>query len=58
MKWIFFAALSFTNKKEYAEWIVTAKREETRTTRIKESIKRLGKKWKTPRTGKLSIAVQ
>ena len=26
----FFNALSFTNKKEYIEWIITAKREETR----------------------------
>jgi len=29
----FFETLSFTNKKEYIEWIVTAKREETRTER-------------------------
>jgi hypothetical protein len=44
----FFNALSFTNKKEYVEWIVSAKREETRVTRIKESIERLGKQWKNP----------
>jgi len=43
-----FDALSFTNKKEYLEWIVTAKREETRTERIKGSIERLGKGWKNP----------
>jgi len=30
----FFTTLSFTNKKEYIEWIVTAKREETRTERV------------------------
>lgn len=44
----FFDALSFTNKKEYVEWIVSAKREETRTTRVKESVERLGKGWKNP----------
>lgn len=43
-----FEALSFTNKKEYLEWIVTAKREETRMERIKETIERLGKGWKNP----------
>ena len=44
----FFNTLSFTNKKEYIEWIVTAKREETRTERIKGTIERLGKQWKNP----------
>ena len=44
----FFIALSFTNKKEYIEWIVTAKREETRADRIRETIERLAKKWKNP----------
>lgn len=44
----FFNTLSFTNKKEYIEWIVTAKREETRNTRVKESIERLLKEWKNP----------
>ncbi len=45
----FFNALSFTNKKEYVGWIVCAKREETRATRVKESIERLAKEWKNPR---------
>jgi len=45
----FFSTLSFTNKKEYLEWIVTAKREETRNDRIKGTIERLGKNWKNPR---------
>jgi uncharacterized protein YdeI (YjbR/CyaY-like superfamily) len=45
----FFDTLSFTNKKEYIEWIVTAKREETRNERIKETIERLSKDWKNPR---------
>jgi|SRR5215203_6082793 len=44
----FFNSLSFTNRKEYVEWIVTAKRDETRATRIQESIERLGKEWKNP----------
>ena len=45
----FFNTLSFTNKKEYIEWIVTAKREETRNERIQGTIKRLAKEWKNPR---------
>jgi hypothetical protein len=45
----FFQSLSFTNKKEYVEWIVTAKREETKVERIKGSIERLVKGWKNPR---------
>jgi len=44
----FFKTLSFTNKKEYIEWIVTAKREETRKERARTSIERLGKEWKNP----------
>jgi hypothetical protein len=44
----FFNTLSFTNKKEYIEWIVTAKREQTRKDRIDGSIDRLGKEWKNP----------
>ena len=44
----FFTTLSFSNKKEYIEWIVTAKREETRTERLKGTIERLGKGWKNP----------
>ena len=44
----FFNTLSFTNKKEYVEWIVTAKREDTRNTRVKESVERLAKGWKNP----------
>ncbi|MNC95768.1 hypothetical protein D3C83_129630 [compost metagenome] len=45
----YFDTLSFTNKKEYIEWIVTAKREETRMERINGTIERLGKQWKNPR---------
>ncbi len=45
----FFNSLSFTNKKEYLEWIVTAKREETRKERVDGTIERLNKSWKNPR---------
>jgi hypothetical protein len=45
----FFDSLSFTNKKEYVEWIVTAKRPETREQRVKDSLDRLNKGWKNPR---------
>ena len=45
----FFDSLSFTNKKEYIEWIVTAKREETRSERIQGTMQRLTKQWKNPR---------
>ena len=45
----FFNTLSFTNKKEYLEWIVTARQEKTRSERIAGTIERLGKQWKNPR---------
>ena len=45
----FFETLSFTNKKEFIEWVVTAKREETRTERVKGTLERLEKNWKNPR---------
>lgn len=45
----FFDSLSFTNKKEYVEWVVTAKRKETRKERIKGTVEKLEKKWKNPR---------
>jgi len=44
----FFETLSFTNKKEYLEWVITAKKEETRNKRIKGTIERLEKNWKNP----------
>ncbi|MBX2899908.1 MAG: DUF1905 domain-containing protein [Cyclobacteriaceae bacterium] len=37
----FFDTLSYTNRKEYAVWIASAKREETRTRRLNEIIPRL-----------------
>ncbi len=41
--------LSFSNKREYVEWIITAKREETRVERVTGTIERLEKGWKNPR---------
>jgi Bacteriocin-protection, YdeI or OmpD-Associated len=45
----FFNSLSYTNKKEYVEWIVTAKRDATRAERVAGTIERLNKEWKNPR---------
>lgn len=45
----FFKTLSFTNKKEYLEWIVTARRQVTRTQRVDASIEKLAAGWKNPR---------
>ena len=44
----YFHAFAFSHKKEYIEWIVTAKREDTKTKRIKVIIERLAKRWKNP----------
>lgn len=44
----FFSGLSFTNKKEFIEWIVSAKQEATRQNRIKSSIEKLGMGLKNP----------
>lgn len=42
----FFEALSFTNKREYVEWIIGAKKEETKAKRLETTIEKLkaGKK--------------
>ena len=45
----YFNSLAFTHKKEYIEWIVTAKKEETRNARVAGTIERLEKGWKNPR---------
>lgn len=44
----FFSNLSFSCRKEYVEWIITAKREETRLARIEGTLERLEKGWKNP----------
>jgi hypothetical protein len=43
-----FNALSFSCRKEYVEWIITAKRPETRADRVKGTIERVNKGWKNP----------
>ena len=45
----FFNSLSFTNKKEYLEWILTAKRADTKAGRVSASIEKLSAGWKNPR---------
>jgi len=45
----FFNNLSFTNRKEYVEWIVTAKQDATRKMRVEGTMERLAKQWKNPR---------
>ena len=43
-----FNTLSFSCRKEYVEWIITAKRPETRMERVKGTLERLSKGWKNP----------
>jgi len=44
-----YESLAYSHRKEYVEWIVTAKREETRAERVKGTIEKLQKGWKNPR---------
>ena len=44
----YFESLAFSHKREYVEWIVSAKKEETRLSRINGTIERLDKGWKNP----------
>jgi len=44
----FFDSLSFSNRKEYVEWIVTAKQDATRKSRIEGTLEKLNKQWKNP----------
>ncbi|HQT21662.1 MAG: hypothetical protein B7X86_01890 [Sphingobacteriales bacterium 17-39-43] len=44
----FFKSLSYTNKKEYITWILTAKQEKTRTERILKSAEKLSAGKKNP----------
>jgi hypothetical protein len=45
----YFQSLAFSHKREYVEWIIEAKRDETRKKRIDGTIERLEKGWKNPR---------
>ena len=45
----FFTRLSYSNRKEYVQWITEAKREETRSARIVKTIEKLLQGIKNPR---------
>ena len=45
----FFDSLAFSHRREYVEWILGAKREETRLRRVRETLERLEQGWKNPR---------
>lgn len=45
---VIFDALSFSHRREYVEWIITAKQEQTRQTRLEGTIEKLRKGWKNP----------
>ncbi len=49
----FFESLSFTNKKEYVVWLITAKREKTREERIIKTISKLKNGLKNPSEKKI-----
>jgi hypothetical protein len=42
-------SLAYSHRKEYVEWIISAKREETRRDRIEGTLRRLLDGWKNPR---------
>ncbi|MEL7001467.1 MAG: YdeI/OmpD-associated family protein [Bacteroidota bacterium] len=44
----FYNSLSYTNRKEYAQWIATAKRAETKEKRLAETLRRLNEGIKNP----------
>jgi len=44
----FFDSLSFTHRREYVEWITSAKREETRGRRLEKAVELLRDRVKTP----------
>jgi uncharacterized protein YdeI (YjbR/CyaY-like superfamily) len=43
----FFDALSYTHRREYVEWIVEAKRPETRERRVRQALEMLARRQKT-----------
>lgn len=47
---VFFHSLSYTNRKEYVNWILEAKREETKLIRLEKTIEMLKRKKKNPST--------
>jgi len=45
---VFYDSLSFTNRKEYAVWISSAKKEETKEKRLKDALSKLMSRKKNP----------
>ena len=45
----FFSALSYSHKREYVQWITSAKKEETRTVRVKKTIEMVCQGKKSPK---------
>src|SRR5450432_2938481 len=45
----YFNSLAYSHRKEYVEWIVTARQEATRKNRVDGTLERLMKQWKNPR---------
>lgn len=43
-----FNALAYSHRREYVEWIITAKKEETRANRVQGTLERLTRGWKNP----------
>ncbi len=43
----FFEALAYTHRREYVEWIVEAKRPETRERRVRQALEMLARRQKT-----------
>jgi hypothetical protein len=44
----YFESLAYSHRKEYVEWVLEAKKEETRQRRIEGTLERLAKGWKNP----------
>lgn len=44
----FFESLAFSHRKEYVDWIISAKKEETRSKRLKSTIEKLNSSIKNP----------
>ncbi len=44
----YFHSLAFSHKKEYLEWIISAKKEETRNRRIQSAMDMMDQQWKNP----------
>lgn len=45
----YFHSLAFSHRREYVEWIISAKKEDTRLKRLEGTLEKLRNKWKNPR---------